>query len=73
PIGRNQDQAERSRLESGLSAQGAYCRKLNAIALILQVDVATGALVDAYQYSSNVHACIHGLAILNDTAFQAGA
>jgi hypothetical protein len=42
-------------------------------AAILQVDVATGALVDAYQYSSNVHACIHGLAVLNDAAFQAEA
>ena len=42
-------------------------------AAILQVDVATEALVDAYQYSSNVHACIHGLAVLDDTAFQAGA
>ncbi|WP_263785478.1 hypothetical protein [Salinibacter grassmerensis] len=39
-------------------------------ASILQVDVKTGALVDAYQYSSNVHACIHGLAALNGAAFQ---
>ena len=42
-------------------------------ASILQVNVTTGALVDTYQYSSNVHACIHGLAVLNDAAFQAEA
>lgn len=39
-------------------------------ASVLQVDVATGALVDAYQYSSNVHVCIHGLAVLDDAGFQ---
>jgi hypothetical protein len=42
-------------------------------ASILQVNVTTGALVDTYQYSSNVHACIYGLAVLNGAAFQAEA
>jgi hypothetical protein len=39
-------------------------------ASVLQVNVTTGALVDAYQYSSNVHVCIHGLAVLDDAACQ---
>ncbi|MFB6248429.1 MAG: hypothetical protein ABEL97_07660 [Salinibacter sp.] len=30
-------------------------------AAILQVDPQSGNLVDAYQYSSNIHVCIHGL------------
>ncbi len=30
-------------------------------ASILQIDVSSGALVDAYQYSDDVHVCIHGL------------
>ena len=39
-------------------------------ASILQVDVTTGTLVDAYQYASDVHVCIHGLAVLDDAAFR---
>jgi len=30
-------------------------------AAILQVDVSTGTLVDAYQYADDVHVCVHGL------------
>ncbi|MFB6097516.1 MAG: hypothetical protein ABEK84_00060, partial [Salinibacter sp.] len=41
-------------------------------ASILQVDLTTGALVDAYQYSSDVHVCIHGLAVLDESVFQTG-
>lgn len=39
-------------------------------ASILQIDVSTGVLVDAYQYSSDVHVCIHGLAVLDDALLQ---
>jgi hypothetical protein len=33
-------------------------------AAILQIDLATGDLLDAYQYSSDVHVCVHGLAMV---------
>jgi hypothetical protein len=33
-------------------------------AAILQIDWTSGELVDAYQYSSDVHACIHGLEVV---------
>lgn len=39
-------------------------------ASILEIDVTTGALVDAYQYSSDVHVCIHGLALVEEGVFQ---
>lgn len=33
-------------------------------ASILQIDISTGALVDAYQYATDVHVCIHGLDVM---------
>lgn len=33
-------------------------------AAILQIDWTSGALVDAYRYSSDVHVCVHGLEVL---------
>jgi len=42
-------------------------------AAILQIDLATGALVDAYQYSSDVHVCVHGLALVETETRRAGA
>ena len=41
-------------------------------AAILQIDWPTGELVDAYQYASDVHVCIHGLAVANHDPSSSG-
>ena len=40
-------------------------------AAILQINWTTGKLVDAYQYSSDVHVCVHGLAVVEEEALRA--
>jgi len=42
-------------------------------AAILQIELPTGDLVDAYQYSSDVHVCVHGLAVMETEALRADA
>lgn len=40
-------------------------------AAILQINWTTGELVDAYQYSSDVHVCIHGLSAMEEGTLRA--
>jgi len=45
----------------GLARHGGFLFVGVSPAAILQIDVSTGTLVDAYQYSADVHVCVHGL------------
>ena len=48
----------------GLSRRGDHLFVGISPASILQLNWKTGELLDAYQYSSNVHVCVHGLDLL---------